>query len=132
MEQNSYTYSVSTLPNSWEAAWTTHYTCCSTFVSWSLYEAGYTEQGRGPIHSSSTLSTWCGDNGFERVNSYSDLQPGDIVFMTSNSSNGGIGHTQIYAGDGQWFNAGSTDAIRRASPYTGDASARFLHAYRAP
>jgi len=132
MEKNNYTYSLSTsqLPSSWEATWTAPYTCCATFVSWVLYEAGYTNQGNYPIHSASGLSNWCGGQGWQKITSYSELEPGDVVFMTSNSSKGGIGHTQLYAGNGQWFNAGSTDAIRRASPYTSDASGRFLHAYR--
>ena len=52
--------------------------------------------------------------------------------MTSSRSGGGIGHAQIYAGDGKWFNAGTDTAIRRDNPYSSNAQARFLHAYRAP
>lgn len=55
------------------------------------------------------------------IENYSDLQPGDIVFMTveDNSTityNGRtlkVGHVQIYAGDGTWYNAGSTERIQQ-------------------
>ncbi len=49
--------------------------------------------------------------------------------MTSGGGSG-IGHVQIYAGNGTWYNAGSTNAIQRDSPYSGDASSRFLWAWR--
>ena len=66
------------------------------------------------------------------ITSYNDLQAGDIVFMTTNSSGSAIGHVQICAGDNQWYNAGSTDAIRRSSPYNDSSYARshFVTAMR--
>ena len=63
------------------------------------------------------------------ISNYSQLAAGDIVIMTSPGGSG-IGHVQIYAGNGTWYNAGSTDAIRRPNPYSSDASGRFLWAWR--
>ena len=52
---------------------------------------------------------------WESVKSVDDLQPRNVVFMfkagTSKSS-GNIQYVQIYAGNGQWYNAGSTWAIQ--------------------
>ena len=42
------------------------------------------------------------------------------------------GHVQIYAGNGTWYNAGSTTAIQRDNPSASDGSARFLWAGRKP
>ena len=67
------------------------------------------------------------------IESFEDLEPGDIVFMTSEDVPDGIGHTQIYAGNNTWYNAGSTTAIQRASPYTSGANytmPRFVTAMR--
>ena len=68
--------------------------------------------------------------GWHEIFSYSELEPGDVVFMTSNSTPNGIGHVQLYAGDGTWYNAGNTNSIQRESPYVSDASGRFISAMR--
>ena len=67
-----------------------------------------------------------------KINSYSDLQAGDIVIMSGPEGGSSPGHVQIYAGNGTWYNAGSTNAIQRVNPYSSDASARFLWAWRKP
>ena len=41
------------------------------------------------------------------------LQPGDILFYGS----GGSDHTDIYIGDGLWYNCGDTPSTRRKNPY---------------
>ena len=50
-------------------------------------------------------------NGWTKVNSVSELQPGDVLYYS-------YGHVEIYAGDGKVYNAGSGNAIRGASPQT--------------
>ena len=121
-------------------------TCCATFVGTALYVAGIfteAEMNSYGYNSAPATSAFLASKGWKKITSYNDLQAGDIVFMTSGSSGGGIGHTQLYAGDGTWYNAGGNCAIRdgageiagcgiSSSPYKSDASGRFLHAYRKP
>ena len=109
-------------------------TCCATFVGSTLYVAGIfseEEMNSYNYNSAPSTSTFLSEKGWKKITKYSELKAGDIVFMTSGSTSG-VGHTQIYAGNGTWYNAGSTEAIQRKSPYSSDASARFLHAYRKP
>ena len=110
-------------------------TCCATFVSSAIYKAGYfTEEQMNSFNynSSTALHSFLASNGWQEVSSYDELQPGDVVFMTSGGS--GIGHVQLYAGDGLWYNAGSTNAIQTVNPYSqGDSypRSRFIVALRA-
>lgn len=107
-------------------------TCCATYVSCVLYTAGFfneTEMNSFNYNLCSTLYNFLYEHGFQRIDAYSQLEAGDIVFL---SYGGGYDHVQIYAGDGTWFNAGSTDAIQKVNPYNqGDfASANFYVALR--
>lgn len=109
-------------------------TCCATYVNCVIYTAGYateTEMNSFNYNSASATYSYFKSRGWQEISSYSDLQPGDIVFM-SRSGVSGIGHVQIYAGDETWYNAGSTSAIQRASPYldTTYARGRFVVALR--
>ena len=103
-------------------------TCCATYVSWVLEEAGLIEthcNGCGALDNE--LSSW------EKINDYSELEPGDIVFMDTNGvNNGSLEHVQIYVGDGCWYNAGSNSAIHTVEPYNADASSQFVYARRQP
>ena len=94
--------------------------CCATFVSWTLYECGYTEFKN--VNGCSKLDPMLRALGAEEIKDYSQLQAGDICFR-------GTSHVQIYAGNGTWYNAGSNDSIRRDSPYSGTMSG-FTHALR--
>lgn len=109
-------------------------TCCATYVSSVLYKAGLftAEEINGINYNySPDLANFLESSGWTKIENYSDLSAGDIVFMTSSSSGGGIGHVQIYAGDGTWYNAGSQESIKSQNqPYASDASARFLFAMR--
>lgn len=73
---------------------------CSSYVSWVLYEAGFTE-----FAGDQKTSSWFAQNpmNWEKV-SRNNLQAGDIMVFT--------GHVQIYAGDGKYFNCGGNDSIR--------------------
>ena len=46
------------------------------------------------------------------------LVEGDIVIMGNSSGGRSPAHVQIYAGNGTWYNAGSTNAIQNASSLT--------------
>lgn len=123
MEQNNYSYCVydsnsleecgklgktHALSTTFEASKTNKNTCCATYVSWVLQEAGYftaADHTNGAI----TMSNKLRAKGWKVITNASELQPGDIVYFD-------YGHVEIYAGDGKVYNAGSGSAIRGASP----------------
>lgn len=87
---------------------------CSSYVSWVLYNAGYSEFG-GDSNSSSSFqaNSW----GFKVINK-KNVKPGDIlVYQTATT-----GHVEIYAGmsGGQVkvYNAGSNNAIKNSGTTT--------------
>ena len=125
---------------------------CSSYVSWALYEYGYTDLAGGQLScSGGTIVPWCNSNlstvysGF--TNSLSDIpniQAGDIVIMGYRTQQGGdvSSHTQIFAGydtDGKgiWYNCGSNNAILKMEglekynsyQYNGQG---ILYVYRVP
>ena len=123
MEQNNYSYCVYSsnsyeecgklgkshgLSTTFEGSKTNKNTCCATYVSWVLQEAGYftaADHTNGAI----TMSNKLRAKGWQVITKASELQPGDIVYFD-------YGHVEIYAGDGKVYNAGSGSAIRGASP----------------
>ena len=99
-----------------------HLTCCATFVSWVLRDAGYINETQ---HGAITLARILQEKyNFTKVN-ISDLQPGDIIFYS-------YGHIEIYAGDGQIYNAGGVDSIQCDSPYTTNGYLSATYGLRAP
>lgn len=112
-------------------------TCCATYVSCVIYTAGYFTEAQmnqfGNYNLCSTLYNDLTNAGWTIVNSYTELEPGDIVFMNYHDGGSSYDHVQIYAGDDTWYNAGSTSAIQRASPYSQGVWARqnFYVAVRA-
>lgn len=77
---------------------------CSSYVSWVLYNAGYSQFGGSQASSVTFLNNkW----GFKEV-SKSDIQPGDILVYN--------GHVEIYVGMNgnkiRVYNAGSNSSIR--------------------
>lgn len=139
MEDYKYTYSLTTLPGTANIAWNMRTSCCATYVDWVLAEAGYKKADESLIHGACTLFRTYLERGFMAIESYSSLQPGDIVFMRADDNstityNGRtmlVGHVQIYAGDGMWYNAGSTERIQQKSPYKSNPSSMFAIALRA-
>lgn len=113
-------------------------TCCATFVSESLYLSGLlSEEEINSFNYNSSSTTYkyllTLEGRFVEVKSYANVQAGDIVYMSTNTSGPGkIGHTQICAGNQTWYNAGSTKAIQRDSPYRDTSSVRnkFITAIR--
>ena len=122
MEANSYTYCVyggneyeecngeqHGLNTTFEASKTGfHHTCCATYVSWVLQEAGYLTDAEH-TDSASALASLLMNKGFTVITNQSEFQPGDILVYS--------GHIEIYAGNGTVYSAGSGSAIRNASPY---------------
>lgn len=114
-------------------------TCCATFVSESLYLSGLlTEEEINSFNYNSSSATYkyllTLEGRFVEVKGYANVQAGDIVYMSTKSSGPGkIGHTQIYAGNQMWYNAGTPKAIQRSNPYTITSSyvkERFITAIR--
>lgn len=110
MEQNNYYYSlnINQLKNTFEESKSTRATCCASYVAWVLRDCGLINE---TSHSAPGLARILENKyGWKRVNR-SELQAGDVIVYT-------YGHVEIYAGNGQIYNAGSDNAILRASPYS--------------
>ena len=110
-------------------------TCCATYVSSVLYVAGYfseSEINSCNYNSSNELYDFLKNAGWNEIKSYDDLEPGDIVFTDTDTPATSIGHVQIYAGDGLWYNAGNDNSIKGSAPESqGDwARNRFIAALR--
>lgn len=104
-------------------------TCCATYVGCVLYKAGYfTESQMNSFNYNfcPTFYSYLESQGWSKINSYNDLEPGDIVFLNN------CGHVQIYAGNDTWYNAGSTEAIQGLAPCNQGNYARngFYAAFR--
>lgn len=109
-------------------------TCCATFVGSAFLIGGVFPENvinKYNYNSVDGINSLCKAHNWIKISSYGSLQAGDIVIMTSPGSSG-PGHVQIYAGNGTWYNAGSTNAVQRHNPYSSDASGRFLWAWRIP
>ena len=91
---------------------------CSHFVSWVLYEYGYT----GLAGEQQTTWTIPGLSFLKNVSGNYSLQRGDIVLTTAS-------HVQIYNGCGTWQNCGTNNAIKCIWPYYKDY-AGFYANYR--
>lgn len=122
---NDYWYSLNrsgepTLPGSVKDVRNVKGVCCATFVSWTLYEAGYDWIENCPnINSCGSLLPFLEKNGGTKIlNPTMDtIQAGDIVFY-SYDGDSSPDHTDIYIGDGLWYNCGGNDSVRRKDPYT--------------
>lgn len=79
---------------------------CSSYVSWVLYESGFS-QFAGYQKTSSYFAS--NPMNWEKVTK-GNLQPGDIMVFT------GQGHVQIYAGNGTYYNCGSNNSIKTPAP----------------
>ena len=121
MEQNKYTYCVfgtnsyeeckgggHGLNNTFEASKKEyHHSCCATYVSWVLQDAGYLSASEHS-NSASGLQSIMKNKGFKVITNKSDLKPGDVLCYSS--------HVEIYAGNNKIYNAGSGNAIRNSAP----------------
>lgn len=78
---------------------------CSAYVTWVLYEYGYTELKGHQKTCSWFMNTSTMQKMGWTVLPATQAEAGDIVVNSH--------HMEIYAGDGKFYNAGSTEAIRR-------------------
>lgn len=129
MEQNNYSYCIlggednshpgsCGLDSTFEESKTNHHlTCCATFVSWVLRDAGLIDQTIhyvGSEGSSGLNNILESTYHWTRVNS-SELQPGDVMVYVGQ-------HIEIYAGNGTKYNAGDVDSIQNAAPSSQNAT----------
>lgn len=106
-------------------------TCCATFVSWVLQEAGYLTDSEHTNSSTALYKCLKTSKGFIEIKNISELQPGDILFYDYNSNMvDGLDHVEIYAGDGKSYSAGSGNCIRGNVPKVWNGW--MSYAFRAP
>ena len=121
-------------------------TCCATLAAAVLYKANLVSEAEInsiPYNGAYYIAELLDRKNWQIIESYDQLKPGDIVFMTSSGGNAPVtlrngrtynqGHVQIYAGGTKWYNAGSTDAIQGSQPSTQSdsyARSRFSFALR--
>ena len=93
------------------------------------------------------------DKGWRRIESYNDLQPGDVVFFREdrNEAHDGagakyymkhtiganglhleFGHVALYAGDGKWYDTGGDTSIVAGEAFKANKSGQFAVALRMP
>lgn len=102
-ENNYYYVQGSNIPKPYEGE--ENYIDCSAYVTWVLYEYGYTELAGWQKRSEWFVNENNWQNyGWEKIE-ISKAMPGDIVVRD--------GHVEIYYGDGKFLNCGSTESIRR-------------------
>lgn len=97
------------------------HSCCATFVSWVLQEAGYITDDEH-LDGANPLQNLLKGKGFLTIDNEADLQPGDILCYDH--------HVEIYIGDGKIYNAGSGTSIRALEPR--NRTRVFVYALRAP
>ena len=94
-----------------------NYIDCSAYVTWVLYEYGYTDLA-GWQMGSGDVGGYIVRHGGKRK-SVSEVEPGDVLVKS--------GHTEIYAGNGKAYNCGSTEHIRES--ISDCTLSRFTDAY---
>lgn len=110
MADNDYYY-----PNPLKGPFDTNYddgnskrTCCATFVSWCLQDAGFINQH---TDYSGDIYNWLkDDSNWELVNvsDMADLQPGDVGVYYDDD----YYHSNIYAGDSKFWDAGTDEKVK--------------------
>lgn len=113
-------------------------TCCATYVAQTLYD--YNKDKFSRYNTDNINYNYCQtlyddlkkDGSFKEINNINDLQPGDIVFMRNinNDYGKGIQHVQIYAGNNEWYNAGSNLSIQKGKYQATDQNYRYVVALR--
>lgn len=107
-------------------------TCCASFTSWVLKEAGFDLSNHNNIHGAKSSYDWCKANDWTEITDESSMEPGDFLFNDGGEDGtdvSQIGHVQMLGNDGEWLNAGSVSAINDA-PKVYDAG--FIIAMRPP
>lgn len=113
-KHHRYGHSCGLDPTIQEAQAGNHNSCCATFVSWVLKEAGFDLSNHQNINYAKSSYDWCKAEGWTPITSLADMEPGDLLFNLSGYSGSDveqIGHVQMLGNNGEWLNAGSVDAI---------------------
>lgn len=87
-----------------------HNTCCATYVSWILQEAGYLnkqEHIENNLNGANNLIKYLSNKGWKEVEK-KNIQPGDILCYN--------GHIAIYGGKGKQYDAGNRQYINKEAP----------------
>lgn len=130
MEDNGYFYScdIGLLRNTFEESKSTRAVCCASFVCWVVIDAGYLDASQ-MSHGAFSAADAIEAAGFIRVNE-NEMQAGDIIsYGTPALVNG---HIEIYAGDGQIYNAGGEWSIQNHNPYPKGNRTDYYKILRAP
>ena len=107
---------------------------CSGYISWVLYEAGYTEmEGGQHTTANSSLGAFGQEKGWQIIENANDIQAGDICFYRGSIYGNDPGHVNICVGEenGQkvFYDCGSTTVIQTIDPIIYDMST-FGYAFR--
>lgn len=88
---------------------------CSSFVSWVLYEAGYSEFSTNWSSNDfkDRADELCSKYGWQKITplNSSTLQPGDILVVFEGREKGQNHHVEVYAGNGRSYSAGGNNSI---------------------
>lgn len=99
------------LNSTFEASKTNHQnTCCATYVSWVLQEAGYLtkeEHTENYLNGANNLINYLTKKGWKEIDK-KDIQPGDILCYN--------GHIAIYGGRGKQYDAGNRKYVTSPAP----------------
>lgn len=109
-----------------------HNTCCATYTSWVLKEAGFDLSSHPNMHGAKSSYDYCKNSGWTPITDYSSLEAGDFLFNRHDYTGSDveqIGHVQMLGNDGEWLNAGSVDAINDAPK---KYEAKFIIGMRPP
>lgn len=87
-------------------------TCCATYISWCLQDAGMIKDHFN--YAGDIYSTLKSNSDWEEVNASdeSDLKAGDICVYYNSAENPPYYHVNMYAGNSQFWDAGSDEAIK--------------------
>ena len=128
MEDNKYVYSLDTsqLASTFEGSKKFKATCCASYVSWVLLDAGLIDTCSHNAGGVADILT--ANSKFEKIQarSLSDLKAGDILVYASGSTRK---HTEIYAGNGTIYNAGYEGTSGTAGGVRGSAPASMSTSY---
>ena len=121
MQENEYSYSWSNLCTTYTEGGKGGGSCCATYVSWCLQDAGFIEDSQhydnvygdngtrdcspSTVPSDGVWSLVYNNPKWKQIiaQDESDMKPGDITIYKTGKS-----HTNIYAGDGQYWDAGAS------------------------
>lgn len=132
MADNGYFYDM------WSGPWDIKYndgnskaTCCATYVSWCLQEMGFISSHTnyaGDIYNMLKLNPdW---KEIREPSDLSEMQAGDIGIYYNPSEDPPYTHTNIYAGEGQYWDAGSNDRVKTKGTITRSDLPEYILRYK--